>query len=284
MLRRAGAAVTVLEKSRGIGGRLATRRARDGLAFDHGAEAAHGAGPAWEAFVAAAEAAGDAAPWNGGATGAPGMNVLPRSLAAGLDIRFGAEAVSVVERASGVRVVLAGGEAMDADFAIVTAPAPQTARICADLPAIAAPAGAARMSPCWAVLAAWPADAPVGAAPEAPLAAAFRMADKPGRAAAPARWVGHAGAAFSAESLETEREAILPALLPPLAAAAGADPAAASYAAAHRWRYARVEAAVGAPCLATARVVAAGDWLLGADAGCAFESGVAAAAAALDPA
>lgn len=275
-LRSAGVRVTVYEKSRGIGGRLATRRTRDGLDFDHGAPGVAAEPPAFAAFLREAVDAGDAAPWAGGIAGAPGMSALTRSLAAGLDIRFGAQVEAVTPTVDGWSV---DGEAYPA--VICTAPAPQTARICGAIPAIARAAAAARMTPCWTLMAAWDASAGAPDGLPAPLASVTRSSGKPGRAPTPERWVAHASLEWSLANLEREKQDVAPALLEALSLALGLDPAAATYAAAHRWRFARVAQAVGMPCVAVGDIVAAGDWLLGPDAGDAHASGLAAAAAIL---
>jgi renalase len=269
-----GAAVTVFDKGRGVGGRMATRRTAEGWTFDHGAPAAHGVSPDPAARLAGA--AGE-----GGLVGLPGMSGLAAPLAAGLDLRCGVE-VGPVERAGG------GWRVQGEGFAavVVAVPAPQAAALCAAAPRLVAAARAARMTACWTLLAAWdaPGDWAEGGAVE-PAAAPFaRIIDqdaRPGRAAAPGgwprRWVAHAAQDWTDENLELERPDACARLLPRLAAALGLDPAAALHAAAHRWRYARVAQAVGAPCVAEDGMVAAGDWVLGPHAGDAAASGLAAA-------
>jgi hypothetical protein len=86
-LTAAGCAVTVFEKSRGLGGRLATRRSEHG-SFDHGAPVVHC--EAWQ--VAPLEARAACIRWGeAGHVGLPGMSGLVRPLAEGLDIRTGTE-------------------------------------------------------------------------------------------------------------------------------------------------------------------------------------------------
>lgn len=287
MLAEAGAPVVVFEKSRGLGGRLATRRIRDGLDFDHGAPSVAPGEGGFGAALERAVAAGDAAWWNGEAVGLPGMSGLARRLAAGLDIRFGVEALAVTREGARWRVeTAAGGEVCDA--VIVTAPAPQTARLCAGVGPVAVAAAAARMAPCWTIMAAWEGRAAgpdrLGAGefgPDGALASATRVSAKPGRAPAPDRWVGHAGPAWSEAHLERAAEEVAPALVSALGAALGADPSSAIHAQAHRWRYARVTRPVGETHLAADGLFAAGDWLLGPDAADAWASGRAAGAAAL---
>jgi predicted NAD/FAD-dependent oxidoreductase len=271
-----GRAVTVFDKSRGLGGRLATRRTREGFDFDHGAPAVHGAHEAFRAFVTTAEAEGRAARWDGVVVGLPGMSGLVGGLAVGLDVRFGAEVEAIARDGAGWSVA---GERFAA--VIVAVPAPQAARLCAAAPRLVEAAQAARMSPCWTLLAAFD-DARADIAPPAPFETALRASARPGRAPAPDRWVAHAALDWTEAHLELEKPAACDLLLPSLAAALGVDPAAVLYAAAHRWRYARTAVAVGEACVAQDGMILAGDWLLGPDAGDAFASGSAAAAAVAD--
>jgi predicted NAD/FAD-dependent oxidoreductase len=286
MLAEAGVAATVFEKSRGLGGRLATRRTPDGLDFDHGAAALAPGTGGFAAALEAAVAAGDAAWWHGEAVGLPGMSGIARGLAAGLDLRFGVEATAAAREGAGWRVRTAVGDAAF-EAVIVAVPAPQAARLCAGVGALAVAAGAARMAPCWTLMAAWDEAA---AAPDrlgeaafgdGPLASATRVSAKPGRAAAPERWVAHAAQGWTEAHLERAAEEAAPALAAALGAALGLDPSAALHARAHRWRYARVTRPVGETHLAADGLFAAGDWLLGPEAADAWASGRAAGAAAL---
>ena len=56
----------------------------------------------------------------------------------------------------------------------------------------------------------------------------------------------------------------------------------ASYAAAHRWRYAMVTKPLGQPFLNAGSLYAGGDWALGPRVECAFDSGTAIARGILD--
>jgi predicted NAD/FAD-dependent oxidoreductase len=271
-----GRAVTVFEKSRGLGGRLATRRTREGFDFDHGAPAVHGADEAFRAFLTTAEAEGRAARWEGATVGLPGMSGLVGGLAAGLDIRFGAEVEAVARDGAGWSVM---GEPFGQ--VIVAVPAPQAARLCAAAPRLVEAVQAARMSPCWTLLAAFD-GARADIAPPAPFEKVLRSSARPGRAPAPDRWVAHAALDWTEAHLELEKSAACDLLLPLLAAALGVDPASALYAAAHRWRFARTAVAVGEACVAQDGMILSGDWLLGPEAGDAFASGQAAAVAVSD--
>ena len=280
-LRRAGRRVVVVEKSRGIGGRLATRRTREGLEFDHGAPAVTARPDAFAAFLAQASAEGHAARWGTDWVGLPGMSGLVRGLAAGLDIRFEMEATAVERDGGGWRVLVGDGAALTAPAVICTAPAPQTARLCATVIPIAEAAAAAQMAPCWTLMAAFArTDPSLGEAlawSTGPLASATRVDGKPGRADSPVRWVAHARRGWTEAHLEDERDAVQAALLAALVPLVGAE-GAPLYATAHRWRFAHVALPVGQPCVAVDGLVVAGDWLLGPEAGDAHASGLAAAA------
>jgi predicted NAD/FAD-dependent oxidoreductase len=299
-LAAAGVAVTLFDKGRAAGGRLATRRAEaeDGrrLGFDHGAQYLTARGAGFAAVLAA-----HAVPWPAVAdrdahVGAPGMSALPRALAAGLDLRPSRSVVGLDRSGEGWVVRhhpgdLARGPAPEApaeeagpfDAVAVAVPHAQGAPLLP--PALAAALAPVRVAPCWALLAAF--GAPV-ALPDAvrpasgPIAWAARDSAKPSRSAEAECWVVHAGPAWSRANLERRADAVAPDLLAAFADLAGTLPPA-LHLAAHRWRYALVEAPLGAPCLAdpSLRIGAAGDWCLGPRAEHAWDSGAALAAALL---
>jgi predicted NAD/FAD-dependent oxidoreductase len=104
---------------------------------------------------------------------------------------------------------------------------------------------------------------------------------KPGRAAtaaAPlATWVAHASASWSRKHLEASAEDVAPALLAALAGALELDLPPPVHLAVHRWRYAKVERALGEPCLydPDLGIGACGDWCLGPRLEAAYLSGAA---------
>lgn len=165
ILAAAGRRVVVIEKSRGVGGRLATRRVGTAL-IDHGAQfvtgdPAGGAATAFAATLGRWAERGVARPWLEGPVGphgpgpadgrirwrgTPGMTALAKDLAAGLDIRLGTRVVGVASvggrltlgleqadpapaqrRTDGERVptLTAAVSAIAADRVVVTAPVPQ---------------------------------------------------------------------------------------------------------------------------------------------------------------
>jgi len=89
-LQGAGASVVVLEKSRGFGGRMATRRVGEAV-FDQGAQFFTVRDPAFAHEVEGWRDARLVSPWPDNPhrrlIGRPAMTAVPKALAAGLDIR-----------------------------------------------------------------------------------------------------------------------------------------------------------------------------------------------------
>ena len=294
-LHRAGAAVTLFDKSRRVGGRLATRRV-DSLLFDHGAQYATARDPAFSAAMQAMAAAGQAAPWpaagEGRWCGVPGMSALARHMEQeGIGTLYAGRHVAFLHRngqgwrvrhrdAADTRPGLvsdAGGElAGPFDRVAVALPAPQAAGLLQPH-AFAAEAARAPMAPCWAAMLAFDeaTDAPDLLRPDAgPLRWISRDSSRLGRDAAPECWVAHATPEWSRDHLEQPTEAVLALLRAAFAAETGIT-AAPRFAAVHRWRYALAEAPLGTPALwdAAAGLGVCGDWCLGARVEAAFLSG-----------
>ncbi len=299
-LHAAGAVVTVFDKGRQPGGRLATRRSGN-LQFDHGAQYATARSPQ---FLAMLQAAGPLAaiwterphdPWW---VGVPGMSALAQALVSGGagQVRPMRHVAFLHREPDGWRVrhrdaaatapglvAAEGGEvAGPFDAVVLAVPAPQAAGLLGAIEhPFASRIAAVRMAPCWALMLAFddPQSGPDIQASEGPLAWIARDSSRPGRRKQPECWVGHASPAWSRAHLERSPEDVLPLLQDAFAAATGIA-AAPSVAAVHRWRYARVEAALGQPCLAGPDGLAVcGDWCLGPRVEAAFEAGLAAAEA-----
>ncbi len=315
-LAGAGADVTLFDKGRAPGGRIATRRA-GALQFDHGAQYCTARDPAFVALTEGLVRRGVLAPWAGrvrvvedgqlGTTagdvhrmvGVPGMSAVPRALAqdaaaAGAELHVGVRIVAatrVVGRRGPSWQLTTDAGAMLGPFDVVlaTAPAAQTAELLrAAAPAVAARVDEAEMLPCWAALAAFdfPLSLPFDAAfvRGGPLSWVARDSDKPGRPAGEAdTWVLHAAPDWSAEHLEAPPGAIAPALLSALAAATGRALPPPTYLAAHRWRFALPAEPLPERHLWDGDVLAgaAGDWCGGPRVEGAWLSGQALAAAVI---
>lgn len=284
-LARAGLAPVIFDKGRGPGGRVATRRA-DGLQFDHGAQHVTARDPGFAALLDDLVAAGAAAVWQDGSgrqriVGQPGMNALAKALAGGLDLRQAAE-VTALHRGPGGWQIDVGGTEHLAARVVITAPAPQAARLLGTGHDLAARLATVRFDPCLTLMAAIAAPAAFvsRSAPDEPLAWIAQDSSKPGRPAGEAiAWVAQAGAGFSHRHLGDDPDALVAAMLPLLCDRLGVSADRVRFAVAHRWRFARVTEPLGQPFLAAAdgRLYLAGDWCLGPRVEAAWCSGTAAA-------
>lgn len=290
-LAQEGLPVRVLDKGRGPGGRMSTRRA-PGVQFDHGAPGLQARTSPFAAFLDDLVAQGVAAAWSPGdgpseIVGTPGMSAIPGHLAKGLEVVQEAEVSAIRPVQSGVEVHL-DGEVLRAGRVVSTVPAPQLAALLPEGDPMAAAARSVHMSACLTLMAVLdgPVDAPdrsVDADPAAGLSLILRDGGKPGRTGDAQCWVAHAGPDWTARHLEQSKQAQADAMAPMLAARLGIDRARIVSAHGHRWRFARAETGLGTAMLAApqGRVFAGGDWCLGPTAEDAWTSGRALAEAVL---
>ena len=139
------AQTVIFEKSRGTGGRMATRRAPP-FEFDHGAQYFTAREPEFIATIRSWQQAGIVDIWQSrfveldrGAVvterqwdadfphfvGKPGMSAIGRHLSAGLDVRLQTAVGAVTPQGSGWQLVGPDGSELGVfDWVIVTAPAP----------------------------------------------------------------------------------------------------------------------------------------------------------------
>lgn len=148
-------AVTIYEKSAGVGGRAATRRV-DGFVIDHGAQVFQAPNPALQRLVQT-EPGGGLAPactidrpvWTFDATGTlrpgdprqnaeprwcwpDGITTLSKMLAAGLEVRYQVQVERIAAHSQGYTLHAASGAVLgQAEAVLLTAPGPQTAAIIA---------------------------------------------------------------------------------------------------------------------------------------------------------
>jgi predicted NAD/FAD-dependent oxidoreductase len=297
-----GHRVTVFEKSRGPGGRTATRR--DGaLRFDHGAQYFTARDSRFQRQVRSWRDEGVALPWQGriavvedGAVsprsddverwvGVPGMNALCQYLADGLEPRYQVRVETIAADDGRLRVQASNGSELGRyDWVVVSAPPAQTAELVrTPAPAIAAAADKVAMAPCWAVMVAFEEalDTPFDAAfvNFGPLSWVARNSSKPERPTEPDSWILHGSPEWSTrylgDSPETAGEQLFRAFCEILG-----GPAEAVYMEAHRWRFALPIEPLSVSCLVDhgGRISACGDWCGGPRVEGAYLSGLAAAA------
>lgn len=126
--------VTILDKGRGVGGRMATRRAGEAR-FDHGAQYFSTKTTDFQAFAQNIIQKNIAKEWNlqesdktfshPRVIGINGMNTIPKFLAEGLTIKTNEKVISISEIENGCKVSTEAGNFYEANALICTAPAPQ---------------------------------------------------------------------------------------------------------------------------------------------------------------
>jgi predicted NAD/FAD-dependent oxidoreductase len=143
-LAEAGRQVVVIDKGRGFGGRMATRRLGTAV-FDHGAQYFSVRSRGFGSLIAEASDDQQATIWSRGfprlaASGAmempgdghprwcglPSMTAIPKRLAEGLDVRRASRVASVAVEAGKVVLRFEDGGALQAAAAVLTPPVPQT--------------------------------------------------------------------------------------------------------------------------------------------------------------
>ena len=281
--------VTVFEKSRGLGGRLATRHAGP-FQFDHGAQFITAQTNSFRRFLDSLADTGVIENWPASLVewrqgrivsrrkwdddhphyvGVPGMNAIGKCLAADLDVRLETPVRSLL-RDDG-RWLLFGdapGPLGEFDWVISAAPAAQTADLLAST-SLATHARSVRMHACFALLLGFSEPN----APDMPWQAALvhdadirwisTDSSKPGRPAGPSVVV-HSTNAWANAHLDDNQEIAQEHLAGQLFEVTGIDASAATFTSLHRWRYANVDRQCGDPCALDAdqRLAACGDWFV----------------------
>ena len=258
--------VKVLDKGRGVGGRMATRRVSV-WQWDHGMQYMTGDHPAFRKLLE------DLPSWNRASTGKwyvgePSQNQLVKSLSRGIDLSLQTRVTKLRQRHDERWVLTTDDPSQDfvCDAIAVAVPAPQASTLLPRDTAFADLEGV-EMNPCWALMVATPdpLDLPdVLESPHEHIAWCAANHTKPGRPQGHGQYVLHATAAWSESHLECSSDAAMAALLEYFNDIAGQVDV--SYAAAHRWRYALTKSPLNQPFLfsATHRIGVCGDWCLGA--------------------
>ncbi len=296
------AEVVVFEKSRGFGGRLATRRAGR-FAFDHGAQYFRARDPRFIAVVAEWERRGLVAPWRarfaemaagralrvetwGDApahyVGVPGMSAIGRAMAEGLDVRLETRIVGA-DFDGRWRLRAEDGGEFECDALVVAIPAPQALALLPEESPVAASARAAQMQGCFALMLGFGGDAPdpgfdAALVHDAPLSWISACHTRPGRDAAPA-WVVLSANDWADAHIDDDLDTVRETLLAAAARVLGSAPPA--HVALHRWRYANCARMAPGRAVVDAerRLAVCGDWLNQGRVEAAFLAGEEAAAA-----
>lgn len=287
-----GADVTLFEKSRGIGGRMATRYAGD-YEFDHGAQFFTAKSTAFQSALAPFQDAGSVQPWPANVAligdaretsaqryvSAPRMNTLCKSMAEGLSLKSKVQIAKLEKQNAQWILIDSDGQSHGPfDWVISAAPAPQTEALFPSEFAGHTALKSVRMAGCFSLMLGF----------EAPISLpwpAARIARKPVgwmavNSAKPGRATGHSILIQSSNDwaqahLEDDRDSVQAALMESAMEISGADLASASHIALHRWRYAATPVPAGTDYLLdeTNKLAACGDWCLGSRVEAAFTSG-----------
>ena len=277
-------AVSVFDKSRGVGGRCATRR--DGpWRFDHGAQYFTTRDARLAPLIASWQQLGVIAVWNGALAvrehgewtpaksgvrrwvAQPGMSALGRHLAAELNVTLDTTVAHIQREGKQWRLVADTGADLGVfDVVLTCVPAPQAiALLAAIAPDVAARAASAVMHPTWAtmlVLSERPSFAYDGAFlnDDPVLSWIARDASKPSRGA-DETWVLHATRQWTVTHLEDDAVTVAAAMTDAFANAIGRT-VAPVHRIAHRWRYALPDPVTSDAALYDhpLGIGAAGDW------------------------
>jgi predicted NAD/FAD-dependent oxidoreductase len=292
--------VTVFEKSRGYGGRMATRYG-GGFEFDHGAQyftarssefqqfleplIAHGVVANWRAQFAELDrnALLTTKEWDDAPphfVGAPRMNAIGQYLASGLTIRPNTTVTQLDRDTDGWNLADRDGYALGRfDWVVCALPAAQTVSLVpADSP-LHQLAKKVQMRACYALMLGF--DKPLRLPWQAALVNGADISWISVNSSKPRRvkkftLVVHSTNAYADANLETHASAIQDHLLREVSEVAGIDCGEASFCQQQRWRYANVDKQPGPACLVDEEVQLAGcgDWFRHGRVEAAFSSGL----------
>ncbi len=301
-LQDAGLSCLVLEKARGPGGRMSTRR-NEADRYDHGAQFFSCRSSLFQAQVDRWSEQGIVAPWSDPIVvidrhgqrpsehrrlvGVPGMNAPCRALAQQLDCRYQHHVRSIHHQQQWQLDTDHGS--VGAQHLIVTAPPEQAKTLLSGIDsALHQRLSTVQMLPCWAVMLTTeqPVTLSFSAAfvdTDSPLGWFAVDSSKPGRLGDQRqRFVLHGSTQWSRQHLEQTPEWVTRRLLDALRELVGQD-VQASKVSAHRWRYSQAAEPLTEDALVDAdhSLVVAGDWCAGSRVEGAYVSGQAAARAVL---
>jgi renalase len=293
-----GVKVTIFDKSRGMGGRMSTRRS-DTHSFDHGVPFFTARNPDFVAFLQAFLASGEIADWRPQVVtlalgekayrriwyephyiGVPQMNSLAKAIAVDLDVVRGVEVGQISGAPGNWQLATEQGESLGSfDWVIVSTPAEQALKM---LPAGTETASlqGVKFDPCFSLMIALPADYfmvanqpgsrtsqrrrfDVASVKGSPLKWVIFDQTRPGREGAPALLAQTTGD-WAADHFDVPFVEVQEQLLEALEALLGPQVLGPSprQVSLHRWRYAQVREALGQPYmeLEGQQLAVCGDW------------------------
>ena len=289
-LHAAGLDVVVLDKGRGIGGRMATRRAEingQTIRFDHGAQYVTARDSGFQ--QALNEISDSAVLWTdagkpGAYAGVPGMSSIPKALAEGLIIHQ-SERVEKLELQGDYWLATTEDTSWKAKRLVMTVPFPQVAPIIGEDHPLSAKLTGLEFAPCMTLMMAFKPQAGIDQATRLNEASDLSWiaynSGKPGREDPVDAWLAQASVEWSAARVNQDKAKSEQEMQVLLCEALSLDPADMLHSAFHSWLYARIVNPLGVPYLVdeTQSLYLGGDWCLGARVESAWQSGTAIAQA-----
>ena len=298
-LTKHGVRVTLFDKSRGPGGRLATRR-MDSLTFDHGAqyftvrEASFkdqvdswiqtGIVSLWEGRIGVAHD-GEVSEKNTTTkryVGTPRMSAITRHMATDLEVIYQTRIVRAnKEQGRWMLTEEKGTPFGPYENLIITTPPPQALPFITHSPQLREEVSSIEMLPCWAVMLTFSAPLPISYdglfIHNSPLSWVSRNNSKPDRPSQES-WILHGSPEWSSQHIEAPKEDVVDTLSQSLFKAMGLNPISPHVALAHRWRYALARNPIDKGCLEDEdqHLMVCGDWCHNSRVEGAFLSGLAA--------
>lgn len=271
--------VEVFEKSRGLGGRMSTRRTPD-YQFDHGAQYFTARGADFQAFLKPFIENGTVAEWrsqsvvlnckSNDVTGhshiryvaVPGMTALCKAMAEGIDVQRECRVANAERNAGFWTLTLEDGNVKGGyDWIFSTAPAEQSALLLPELTDWTQ----VKMQGCYSLMLGFDSvvELPFEAAvvKNNPIAWIANNSSKPGRSGKPAV-LCQSDSSWAEEWLEADAHEVEQLLSAAFLDLTGIDPNTAKYSSLHKWRFAKVLRALPQPFLfdVATQCGTAGDW------------------------
>ena len=300
-LRRAGENVLVLEKSRGLGGRAATRRLH-GHRLDHGAQYFTVRDERFQTQVEQWLDEGQLKVWSEGfhtlkdegleapSDGHPryvfpaGMNTIGKLLGAELEIQTQTKVERVVREGEGWRLELEGDSPITAERVLINVPAPQALTLCRDAELSQETVNAlqeVKFAPCFTLMAGyqrqdleWRGVTIKDEEVSKTISWVSRDSSKRAESSEEMTFVVNASPDFSEKYLEGDREVIREEMLAAAATALGEWIAAPKWTDMQRWLYSMVTEPYSEPYLQEDSLLFCGDWCGGAKVEAAYLSGL----------
>ena len=300
------ATVTVFEKSRGFGGRMATRK-HEAWQFDHGAQFFTARSNAFQNFLSAYIDSGLVKEWQPKVltldptskpfkrewfephfVAVPGMNALAKEMASELDVRLNVEVADLEQSESHWILRDKEGEELGAfDWVISSAPAPQSLALLPEAFVGREQIESVVLSPCFALMLGFnnPLNLNFDAAVvrNSPIAWIAVDSAKPAHEAKFSLLI-HSDNQWATENLDCSQEEIGNELLTALSDLLDEKFVEPKHINLHRWRYARAEESLKRDSLidSTLHLACCGDWCMGNRVEDAYLSGLSVAREVLD--